>query len=445
MSSATDRFKTRLEQLSARNVHIGLVDGEGIFRHKVVEADKAVKLAGDGYRFCEVVYAWDIAERTYGGGTFIDRPASLDPESIRAYPFAADEALCIADFDLPFGTRSPRNQLRRLLDELGELGFDAHAAFEFEFFVFDETPDSLRAKNFRDLDSFAKNNRTYSLQTAAVHGDLLAGLKQTMATMDVHLDAMHTELGPGCLEAPLVHAKGIKAADDAVLFKNFAKAYFLRNGLMAGFMSKWSNDFPGQSGHLHLSLTNRADGGPTFYDAAAPDGLSQTMRHFIGGVLALMPETLALCSHTVNAYKRLVPGAWAPTAATWGIQNRTCAVRVMNDSPSVTRLEFRVPSADTNPYLSLAMLLGAGLWGLRHEIEPPAPREDDCYAAEPDPTARFPRDLVEAADRLDASTPAREILGDTFVDTFVHARRMEAAAYAGQITEWELKRYLEVV
>ncbi|SOC35961.1 L-glutamine synthetase [Rhizobium subbaraonis] len=443
-SRTPSTFETRLQEIGARAVHIGMVDPAGEFRDKLVSADKAVKLAEQGYPFCEVLYFWDIAENTYRDGSFVDRPAKLFDDTIRTYPFAANTALCLADFDGEFGRRTPRNVCLAQLERAAELGFDVLAAFEFEFFVFDETPESMRAKQYRDLTHFAQGNRTYSLQTSALHGDLLSGLEQAMATMGVAIDAMHTELGPGCFEAPLTYAKGIKAADDAMLFKNFARAYFARNNKTVSFMSKLSPKLSGQSGHLHLSLRDQ-DGNPVFADPSAPDGISVTARHFLGGLLKLMPELLAMCSSTVNAYKRLVPGAWAPTAANWGVQNRTAAVRVINDQPASTRIEFRVPSADTNPYLALSMLLGAGLAGIRDGIEPPPGSAEDFYAARPAPEAVFPRDLHEASARLRASKTARALFGDDFVDSFTENCDVEFAEYQRQVSEWEVRRYLGVV
>ena len=443
-AQSTKLLEQKLAALNATQVHIGLFDIEGTFRHKLVDAGKAVKLAAEGYPFCEVLYKWDIAEETYGSATYIDRPAFLDESTVRSFPFAPGQAVVIADFEEPFGQLSPRNQLLRQLELAADMGFSVFSALEFEFVLFDETPDSVREKGFTGLNAFAKANRTYSLSSAALYSDLLAGLRDTMTKLGVAIDALHTELGPGCFEAPLTYAEGIKAADDAALFKNFAKAYFLRNGLMAGFMSKMSPDLPGQSGHLHLSLRDR-DGRPVFSDPSRPDGLSETSLYFIGGLTKLMPELLAMCSHTVNAYKRIVPGSWAPTASSWGVQNRTAAVRIINDQPMATRLEFRVPSADTNPYLALSLCLAAGLWGIRNRIMPDAGGTHDFYASEPAPSARLPRDLRDAAERFGESAVARELFGEAFVENFTSSRLHEAAAYARQISPWEVRRYLEVV
>lgn len=438
-------FDAALSDLGAEHVHIGLFDADGVFRHKKVGGDKARKIAAKGYQFCDVLYNWDTAEEPYGGGAYIDRPAAIDPSSVRSYPFAHNEAVCLADFAEPYGARSARLQARRQVEKARAMGFTVHSAFEFEFMLLNETPESLRAKDFHDIDHFAQGNRTYSLQSAALHDDLLAGLEETMAALDIELDAIHTELGPGTFEAPLSHAEGLKAPDDAALFKNFAKAYFLRQGLMAAFLSKMSPDLPGQSGHFHLSLRGAGDGAPVFADDTAPDGLSRTARHFIGGLVTLMPEMLALCSHTVNAYKRMVPGAWAPTYASWGVQNRTAAARIINDTAEATRVEFRVPSADTNPHAAFAMCLGAGLWGIENAVEPPPATDADCYASEPAAHARFPGTLGEAAARLAASEAARHIFGDVFIDTVATMRRHEEAAYRRHVSSWELGRYLEVV
>ena len=437
-------LQAALDKLNAGSVHIGMVDPEAEFRDKLVSAEKAIKLGKDGYPFCEVLYFWDIAENTYKDAAFVDRPAKLFADTVRKYPFGEDSAVCLADFVGEFGRRSPRNVCQALINEAADMGFDVFSAFEFEFFVFDETQESIREKKYRDLKHFAPGNRTYSLQTSAMHGDLLAGLDETMTTMGVGLDAIHTELGPGCFEAPLTYAKGMKSPDDAMLFKNFAKAYFSRNELTVSFMSKLTPALSGQSGHLHVSLREKA-GNAAFSNPDAQDGLSTVARHFIGGLVKLMPELLAMCASTVNAYKRLVPGAWAPISANWGVQNRTAAVRVINDTPEATRLEFRVPSADTNPYLALALCVGAGLYGIRNEIEPPEGSAEDFYATAPADHSVFPRDLFDAAERLDRSAVAREIFGADFVDWFVGSRKIEFAEYQKQVSDWEITRYLGTV
>ena len=148
------------------------------------------------------------------------------------------------------------------------------------------------------------------------------------------IEGLHTETGPGVLEAALYYDLALEAADRAALFKTFMKVLAQRRGLMATFMAKWSNSYPGQSGHIHMSLKGK-DGKAPFHDPKGPHGMSKIMQHFVAGQQALMPELLGMIAQTVNSYSRLIPGFWAPTNATWGVENRTCALRVIPGSRQV--------------------------------------------------------------------------------------------------------------
>jgi len=213
---------------------------------------------------------------------------------------------------------------------------------------------------------------------------------------------------------------------------------------MATFMAKWSNAVPGQSGHLHISLRGR-EGGSAFHDPARPHEISDAMRWFIGGQQALMPELLSMVACTVNSYSRLVPGYWAPTSATWGIENRTTALRVIRGGPSSQRVEYRIAAADINPYLALAAAIGSGLWGIEHRIEPDPAVEGNAYAIEHAPERRLPGTLHEAAQRLLASQAARALFGDDFVEHHAATRMWEEREFRKAITDWELQRYFEII
>ena len=427
---------------SIRAVHVGIFDIDARFRVKRVDAAKFVKLLTSGYEFCKVLYQWDTAELPYGQGSWADVRAPIDPASGRLFPFREGEAVFIAEFADDVGDLAPRNLLKRQLARAADRGFAVTAGFEYEFFILDERPASVRAKNFRDLNSWQPGNNTYSL-VPAIETDFFAGLEAAMAALDIHFDAIHTEQGPGCVETPLKAREGLAAADAAGLFKAYAKAYCQRRGLMATFMAKWSNATNGQSGHLHISLQDK-DGLPVFHDPGDPDGLSPTLRHFVGGLVRLLPETLVMCSHTVNAYRRMVPGIWAPLTAAWGIQNRTCAVRIINGDPEATRVEFRVPAADANPHLTLAQCLGAGLWGIENAIDPPPPHSGEATIADAPDDQRLPRNLLEAADRFDGSAVARELFGDAFVDWFARTRRWEDDVFRRHVSDLDTARYLDV-
>ena len=209
-------------------------------------------------------------------------------------------------------------------------------------------------------------------------------------------------------------------------------------------MAKWSMDYPGQSGHLHLSLQD-GQGRSVFHQDDSEQGMSDIMRWFIGGQQALMPELLAMVATTCNSYTRLVPGAWAPTAASWGIDNRTCALRAIPGSPSAQRVEYRIAAADMNPYLALAAAIGSGLWGVEQQIEPDAPISGNAYEARFRKARQLPRTLGEAASRLRQSGAARELFGDRFVEHYAYTREWEEQQQLAAVTDWQLQPYFEII
>src|SRR5262249_22495838 len=192
------------------------------------------------------------------------------------------------------------------------------------------------------------------------------------------LEAVHCETGPGVWEAAIEVTDALTAADRASLFKTFAKVFFQKRELMATFMAKWSMKYPGMGGHCHFSFCS-PDGKGLFHDPAAPHGMSQTQRQELGGLRRYLPEFIALVAPTVNSYARLVKGAWAPTAFTWGIENRTAAVRLIPGSAKSQRLECRVPGADANPYLAAAAIVGAAVLGAVQRLLPAEPITRNAY------------------------------------------------------------------
>jgi glutamine synthetase len=438
-----------LQKIGAEHVRLGIFDTDAILREKTVSIQKADKLLQEGSSFSDVLYKWDIAQATYSGGAFSDEPTAIDPASGRHYPFASNTALFLMDFVGPHAEISPRNLAKLQILRAARMGYGVRAGFEYEFFLFLETPESLRAKGFRNLRSFAVGNQAYSAVTSAVEDDFISGLTTTMAGMGIELDSFHTELGPGCFEAPLLAREGLRAVDDAALFKTFAKAYAQKQGHMATFMAKWSNEWPGQSGHLHLSLFDLKTKSPLFMgqfkDQNANTEPNQLMSSFLGGLLTYLPETLVMSAHTVNAYRRLVPGSWAPTHASWGVENRSCAARVITRPAPSARIEFRVPSADSNPYLAIAACLACGLTGIEEQMDPPQASRGDAYEEAVEDDRRFPRNLLEAAERFGDSQKARDLFGNAFVDWFVKTRKWEDQVHRAHVSDFDVRRYFEVI
>jgi glutamine synthetase len=433
-------------------VKLGLADIDGILRGKSVSRAKFLSAIEKGFGFCDVIVGWDSNDQLYDNVTYTgwhtaypDAPVRILPETCRTLPFEGDVPFFLCELAEAAEAICPRGVLRRVLAKADAMGFAVSAALEYEFFVFDETPDSVRQKDYRGLKPLTPGFFGYSVLRSSVHAELYRELLETCETMDVALEGLHTETGPGVLEAAIAVDDALRAADKAVLFKTFTKVLAQRRGLMATFMAKWSNEWPGQSGHIHLSLKDKASGSPLFRDEAEEHGISRTMRHFIGGQQALMPEVLAMVSPSVNSYSRLVPGFWAPTSATWGVENRTTALRAILGSASSQRVEYRIAAADANPYLALAAALASGLHGIENEIEPDAPVSGNAYDLKDRGGRDLPRTLWDAAQGLKASDAARDLFGAAFVEHFAATREWEEREFRRHITDWELKRYFEII
>lgn len=432
-------------------VKIGVFDIDGILRGKYMSRRDFLEALADGWPFCDVVLGWDSNDETYDRSSYTgwqtgypDAHLRVIPESCREIPFEPETLLFLSEFRDAAEEVCPRGALRRVLDRAGALGYTTTAAAEFEFFVFAETPESVREKGYRNLRTFTPGFFGYSVLRNSVHADFFQELIEFTKAMDMPVDSLHTETGPGVIEAAIAYDEALAAADKAALFKTFTKVMCERRELMATFMAKWSTDYPGQSGHIHVSLRD-GDGRPVFRDESRPDQMSDTMRHFVGGQQALMPELCAMFAPTVNSYTRLIPGFWAPTAATFGIENRTCALRAILGSAASQRVEVRIGAADINPYLAIAAAIGSGLWGVENEIEPDEPLVGDAYSQDVPAERELPRTLFDAASRLRGSSAARDLFGDAFVDHFYVSREWEQRQYRGAVTDWELRRYFEII
>jgi glutamine synthetase len=440
-----------LTERGIEHVKIGVFDTDGIMRGKYLARDKFLAAFKKGLGFCDVILGWDSNDQLYDNTKFTgwhtaypDAMVRLLPETRRDIPFEPKTLLVLGEFAGRAEAVCPRGTLRRVLERAAGMGYAVSAAAEFEFFVFDETPQTIRDKGYRQLKTLTPGNFGYSMLRSGVHAGLYHELLDLSQSMRFPIEGLHTETGPGVLEAALTYCDALEAADRAALFKTFAKILAQRHGVMATFMAKWSSSVPGQSGHLHISLRT-LEGGSVFHDPSKPHDMSDQMRWFLGGQQALMPEFLAMVAGTVNSYSRLVPGYWAPTSATWGVENRTTALRVIRGGASSQRVEYRIAAADINPYIALSAAIGSGLWGIEHRIEPDAPIVGNSYDQEHPLERSLPATLYEAAERLIESKPARELFGDEFVEHYAATRQWEEREFRKAITDWELARYFEII
>ena len=444
--------KNIVEERGLSHIKVGLFDNDGVMRGKYMSREKFNSSLENGFAFCDVVLGWDMQDQLYDNVTytgwhtgFPDAPVRILPDSCREMPYEENMLLFLAEFSDQAEAVCPRAALRGVIDKAHDMGLEPYSSLEYEFFLFDETPESIREKNFTDLTPLTPGWFGYSMIRNSVHSELYHQIIELSEVMDFPIEGLHTETGPGVIEAAIAVDSSLASADKAALFKTFMKILAQQNGLMATFMAKWSGDCPGQSGHIHISLRNIDDNASAFYDKNKDHNMSDLQRHFVAGQQKLMPELLAMFAPTVNSYRRLIPGFWAPTDATWGVENRTTALRVIPGSDKSQRVEYRLGSADANPYLALAAALGAGLYGIEQKWEPEAQVKGNAYDQKHPDHLALPRTLWDSAQALKSSEAARALFGDAFVEHFAATREWEEREFRKHITDWELERYFEIV
>jgi glutamine synthetase len=373
----------------------------------------------------------------------------LDPATYRRIPWDGNVPFFLGDFVEADGAPTevcPRQLFKKILKKAETMGFEVLTGLEYEWFNFRETPQSLAAKGYARPEPITPGMFGYSLIRAGQNQPFFQALMEEMPQIGVPLEGLHTETGPGVFEAAILYAAGVESGDRAVLFKTAAKEIGQRYGIMPSFMAKWSTQYPGCSGHVHQSLWEKKRDGAknVFYDAKNKYRMSKVFESYLAGQLACLEDIQCFFAPTVNSYKRLVDGMWAPVKKTWGVDNRTASLRVIPGSPKSTRLETRCPGSDTNPYLALAACVASGLYGIRKGLKlKDAPLSGDSARATKIP--RLPRNLKDAAENLQRSKIARELFGETFVDHYARTREWEWRQFQDAVTDWELKRYFEII
>lgn len=443
-------IKRHFDSHKIEKIKLGGFDVDGVLRGKYISLDKFWSAVASGLGFCDVIFGWDSSDGLYdnvrmtGWHTgYPDGVARIDLSTFRVLPWEPDTAFFLVDFYNKDGTSlavSPRQVLNRVNDRAKSMGFIAHAAIEYEYFFFAEDPHSIRQKHFRDLTPLAPGMFGYSFLRASVHSDLAHAILDAMQAMGIEIEGFHTETGPGVYETAIRYADARTAADQAALFKTVVKILAQKHALLATFMAKWNNRLPGCSGHIHQSLAD-PESHNLFYAQDGAHEMSDLMRHYMAGQLALMREFSVMFLPTINSYKRTVPGTWAPTNVTWGLDNRTTALRAIPAGSKATRVEYRLPGADSNPYLALAASVASGLYGIENKLELPPPTVN-AYAAKAPP---LPRTLERAASLFRESAAAREYFGAEFVDHYVATRQWEVREFRRAVTDWELARYFEII
>ena len=449
----TKQVLQALADVHAEKVKVAITDVDGVLRGKVISIEKFLSIAEKGFGFCDVVFGWDAGDVAYDNAKitgwhtgYPDTTASIDVQTFRQVPWENGIPFFLADFSNAANIKNicPRTLLKKIRKQAEDAGYVPYFSQEFEWFNFIDNRDELYKNDFRNPQPMTPGMFGYSVLRASQQGSYFHDLFDSLKKFDVPLEGIHTETGPGVYEAAILYAEILEAADRAVLFKTGAKEIAHHHGLIASFMAKWNENLPGCSGHVHQSLWSADKKTNLFYDKKSKTAMSALMESYIAGQLHCLPHILPMYAPTINSYKRLVEGAWAPTTLTWAVDNRTTALRVLSGSSTSTRLETRVVGSDSNPYLAMAGCLASGLYGIKNKLKlKTAATIGNGYADKKNGV--LPRNLWEASQTMKESPVAKELFGEQFVAHFTGTREWEWKQFAKVVTDWELKRYFEII
>ncbi|MET9624999.1 glutamine synthetase family protein [Streptomyces sp. NPDC006464] len=403
---------------------------------------------GHGTEGCNYLLAVDAEMNTVDGyemsswdrgyGDFAMHP---DLSTLRRVPWNEGTAMLMADLAWNDGSpvvAAPRQILRRQLERLAEQGYTAHVGTELEFIVFKDTYEQAWDANYRNLTPVNQYNIDYSVLGTGRVEPLLRRIRNEMAGAGLTVESAKGECNPGQHEIAFKYDEALVTCDQHAVYKTGAKEIAAQEGVSLTFMAKY-NEREGNSCHIHLSLQSVDEPGRNAMAGAGPGGMSEVMRHFLAGQLAALRDFSLLYAPHINSYKRFQPGSFAPTAVAWGVDNRTCSLRVVGHGRSM-RFENRLPGGDVNPHLAVAGLVAAGLYGIEQRLELPPACDGNAYTAE---YAHVPTTLREAAELWETSPIAKAAFGDEVVAHYRNMARVEVEAYDAAVTDWELRRSFE--
>jgi len=435
---------------AARFATVAMTDTNGLLRGQMVSTGSLKGIARNGMGMAPVTLALDptdvvqvIPGVSDGDSDFHDDPLLVDPATVRRLPWSKPgyDMLVLSNYSGATSEFCPRSILKRVLARADAAGLVPKYGMELEYTLFDETPESARAKGYRNLKTATQHNSHDLVLYQVQQTEWYEAVAEMCIPLKINLAKMHEEIGGGFLEACIAAGEGLEPADQLVLLKNFLRALAQRQGKCVTFMPRWTEHADSQSIHVHVSLKDKA-GRSVFFDPAQRNNVSQTFRHFLGGLQHYMGDLTLLCQPTVNSYRRFAPGTFAPPGLTWGYENRTTCFRLVGHDAGSLRVENRLPGADTNPYLTAAATIAAGLAGIIEQIEPDAETLGNGYSQEP--PRDFARSMPEAIDRLRGSDFAKDWFGPRFVEAFSSTRESQYNEFRKKVPDVELERFFDL-
>ncbi len=446
-----EELKRAVKAGAIDTVVVAMVDMQGRLVGKRFHAQHFVESAYRETHACDYLLANDIdmepvpgyaaASWDKGYGDFVLKP---DLSTLRRLPWLDATALVLADVldhDHRELAHSPRTMLKAQVARLAAAGMRTYIASELEFYLFDESFETARAKRYADLKTTGTYIQDYHvLQTTKEEG-VMRAVRNGLQGAGIPVENSKGEWGPGQEEINVRYADALDMADNHAILKNAVKEIAWAHGKSATFMAKWNYAQAGSSAHIHLSLWDRAGNKPLFFDRKAEHGMSGLMRAFLAGQLKYARDLTYFLAPYVNSYKRFQVGTFAPTRMTWGRDNRTAGFRLCGEESKAIRIECRIGGADLNPYLAFAALIAGGLAGVAEKLALPPPHVGDAYVDNKLP--EVPKTLRAATEALARSKMLRAAFGDAVVDHYVHTAEWEQFEYDRRVTDWELMRGFE--
>ena len=452
MEMDIENVKSIIKDNVIDNIIIAVIDPNGNLRGKRFPAEDFQSICEKGVGFSSLVFGLDYADNVVPDNEFAnfsngfpDMMLIPDLSSFVIVPWDEKSALVFGDcFDMQGNPIeiSPRETLRKMVAKAARHKICPVMSIEYEFYVLAEDRFSMNDKNYINLKPLYSSQGYFDVnRTWDAH--FLKEIWRRLKACNISVDSFECEQGRGMFEMPLKHDTPLKVADAAIILKNGVKEICRRNNMTATFMAKLNEAEEGLSGHVHQSLWDKDRRTNLFFDPDSDYQLSPMAAHYAEGQLRTLREFTALFCPNYNSYKRLVPGWFAGNTTTWGVQNRTTTLRVINHNSRVCRLELRTPGADANPYIALAACLAGGLYGIENQLKlRPVFSEGDPNKISREDNATIPYNM-EAVDLLEGSGIARNFFGDAFIDHYTRMKRCEINTALFRVSGWERERYLE--
>ncbi len=447
-------FETLREMVEVNEIDtvlVCLVDMQGRLMGKRFHAQNFIDHSWQETHCCNYLLATDLEMATPDGytsssweGGYGDYVMKPDLDTLRPVPWLEGTAMVLSDVldhhthkEVP---HSPRAVLKKQIARLDALGFEIMAATELEFFLFEKSFDEIRKSGFRDLQPISGYNEDYHILQTSKEEVVMRPLRNHLFEAGLPIENSKGEAETGQEELNIRYSAAMDCADYHTIAKHATKEIAWQQGHSATFLPKWDHNRVGSSSHIHQSLWTK-NGESVFLDQKAELGMSDTMRHYVAGLIKYTPDSTYFLAPYINSYKRFAKGTFAPTKIVWSVDNRTAGFRLCGEGTKGIRIECRIGGSDLNPYLAIAAQLAAGIKGIEDKLELVPPAQGDAYGI--NDAKDLPTSLRVASETLKNSKMLRETFGDDVVDHYVRAATWEQEEFDRVVTDYEIARGFE--